>query len=191
MVERKVKGGGLCYSVKKILYSLRNLFTVGSQASSDKTSKSVQADNQCHKNKHIWNHQEPQPIAVPLLGDYYLKNKKIEHDLDYEFVGRDLLINDILTILNETSETRGCYLISGFRGSGKTTLINKVLSFYKRGITYPTWLPKPHKSNNVSGYNKIINRGYRKLKATLIRAQSGIDISSCFIFTQNPLFKHP
>ena len=147
--------------------------------------------DKCNKNEHIWNHQEPQPIAVPLLGQHNQQRRNNDYHLDYEFVGRELLINELLTILNETRNTRGCYLISGFRGSGKTTLINKVLSFYKRGVTYPSWLPKPKNDNDASCFNRIINRGHNKLKSISNYAHSRLDILSYFRRAGSRSFKFP
>ncbi len=49
------------------------------------------------------------------------------------FVGRKYLIEKIVNILKKTSKNRGSYLISGYRGVGKTSVINRAIEEY-----YPT-----------------------------------------------------
>lgn len=89
----------------------------------------------------VWNREEPQPIVVPLLGRPAVLGPDY-NQRDYSFVGRDLLINDIRTTLEETRHSGGCYLISGYRGSGKTTLVTKAILLYERRGTYPAWIPR-------------------------------------------------
>ena len=38
---------------------------------------------------HIWNNEEPQPIAVPLLGHHAKDNANLDQR-SYNFVGREL-----------------------------------------------------------------------------------------------------
>lgn len=47
---------------------------------------------------------------------------------------------DILRALEETEKTKGCFLISGYRGSGKTLLISKVLAYYRNGKRSSGWM---------------------------------------------------
>lgn len=83
-------------------------------------------NNKNSQDRTAWNQEEPQPVAVPL------HNYQVRHGTDSGtaplcFVGRDQLLSDLCSLLDKTRDSRGCYLIAGVRGSGKTTLINKVL----------------------------------------------------------------
>lgn len=120
---------------------------------------------------HVWNEQEPQPIAVPLLGLQAHRKANLDQS-SYDFVGRESLINELLKILNATRQTKGCYLISGFRGSGKTTLINNVLALYGRGEVNSAWPPAtPTIEENENRkklsyrFKNVLSRGRRKLRA--------------------------
>lgn len=69
------------------------------------------------------------PIAIPLKGFHHIHathdgNKKLDH----LFVGRDEIIKKLVSILNDENRTRGSYLIAGYRGVGKTSVINKALN---------------------------------------------------------------
>ena len=123
-----------------------------------------QEEYQCDLENHIWNHEEPQPIGVPLLGHQVQLDSSADFRRDYDFVGRDLLINELLTTLKETKKTRGCYLISGFRGSGKTTLINKVLAYYKSGKTGPSWVPSLGENSDSASFRWGLWQAYAKLR---------------------------
>ena len=118
----------------------------------------------CDKDDHIWNREEPQPIAIPLPG-YQPQHDTETSQNDYGFVGRNQLIEELRTILNETRNTRGCYLISGYRGSGKTTLINKVLALHSGSMTHPGWIPwvNDRKSTFHRKLKRLIRRGRVKL----------------------------
>ncbi len=113
-------------------------------------------------NVHIWDREEPQPIAVPLLGQYAQHNPN-QDQRSYNFVGREHLIKELVTALNETRETKGCYLISGFRGTGKTTLINKVLNLYAKGATTPAWLSAEVGVTHSRVLKSLLLRGRKKL----------------------------
>ncbi len=118
--------------------------------------------------ERVWNNEEPQPIAVPLLGHHTQLHNGSAYKHDYGFVGRGNLIEELLTILNETRNGKGCFLISGFRGMGKTTLINKVINRYANGTTGPAWLPtEARDKNNIypRGLETIFGRGKQKLDA--------------------------
>ena len=73
------------------------------------------------------------PIAIPL-------NEKFEyvhatHDENEQskhlFVGRKRIIEKLLSLLNSENRKRGSYLITGYRGVGKTSVINKALNQYQ------------------------------------------------------------
>lgn len=118
--------------------------------------------------KYIWNNEEPQPIAVPLLGHHAQLHNGSAYKHDYGFVGRDSLIEELLTILNETRNGKGCFLISGFRGTGKTTLINKVINRYANGTMGPAWLPVETSDKKYiypRWLKSVFDRGQLKLEA--------------------------
>ena len=45
---------------------------------------------------------------------------------DY-FVGRERIIEKVKNIIRDTSKKSGCYLVTGYRGMGKTSFVNKVI----------------------------------------------------------------
>ena len=138
----------------------------------------LQKDNNV-KNEHIWNEQEPQPIAVPLLG-HHAQHEASADLRNYNFVGREHLTKDLITILNETRNTKGCYLISGFRGSGKTSLINKVLGLYARGAAGSSWLPAESGNINSFKLKLLLARGRDKLIASS-RSEKNTSLTDHFI----------
>lgn len=123
----------------------------------------------CKPEDHLWNREEPQPIAVPLLG-YHPQHDADADTSDYGFVGRDHLINELTVILHETRDTRGCYLISGYRGSGKTSLINDVLAIHAGRKRHPSWLPF-WKHNEDQGGNSLPEKVYAIYKRGVIKLE--------------------
>jgi len=71
-------------------------------------------------------------IAIPLAG-YEKQEKSTIHDVndDHLFVGRKKLIAKLSDLL-KNNFNRGSYLIAGYRGSGKTYLIEKVLNDFRK-----------------------------------------------------------
>ena len=80
---------------------------------------------------------------MPQLKDLYSKVKDIYIELpnysffhsptsmdkkDAKFIGRETLIQRLKNILNNSQTKSGAFLITGYRGVGKTSLVNKVLS---------------------------------------------------------------
>lgn len=47
------------------------------------------------------------------------------------FIGREKEVDALHEILNSTKESRGSYLVAGYRGVGKTSFVNEVLSRYR------------------------------------------------------------
>ncbi|MCP4489612.1 MAG: ATP-binding protein, partial [Gammaproteobacteria bacterium] len=47
---------------------------------------------------------------------------------DTRFIGREKLIERLKIILSHNETRSGAYLITGFRGVGKTTFVNRVIS---------------------------------------------------------------
>jgi len=71
-------------------------------------------------------------IAIKLNKFSFLHGEAGTGDDDL-FIGRKYLIEKIVNILEKTSKNRGSYLISGYRGVGKTSVINRAIEEY-----YPT-----------------------------------------------------
>jgi len=55
--------------------------------------------------------------------------------LPRSFIGRKDIIESLVALLNENSGKRGTYLIAGYRGVGKTSVINIAVSKYKKDQT--------------------------------------------------------
>ncbi len=77
-------------------------------------------------------------IAIPLRG-FKRKHGPIDKPDESDefgdngsFVGRSQLRDSLGNLLTKTSGKRGTYLIAGYRGSGKTTLINYVINKYNK-----------------------------------------------------------
>jgi len=70
------------------------------------------------------------PIFIELKNYSYFHAAISNNTDDYNkrFVGRSKLIKKIQSFIFESSKNTGTYLISGFRGMGKTSLVNKALS---------------------------------------------------------------
>lgn len=83
--------------------------------------------------------EEPPNLLIPL------ENFKLRHDTfppsehdeksntednENDFIGRSSLLKELEKLLNNTKGKRGSYLIAGYRGSGKTSLINRALEKY-------------------------------------------------------------
>ncbi len=90
-----------------------------------------------------------QKIAIPLCG-FERKHGPIdklngtdEFGERGSFVGRSQLISSLNNLLKKTRGKRGTYLIAGYRGSGKTSLINYVINKYNN--------PNEEKKNKKQG----------------------------------------
>ena len=71
---------------------------------------------------------KPIVIEVPNYSYYHSAIDHKEDDCNDRFIGRQKLINKIRSFIYETTLNTGTYLVTGFRGMGKTSLINKALS---------------------------------------------------------------
>jgi len=80
------------------------------------------------------------PVCVPLNYSYQNETAGDSPVDDTGYIGRDELVADLITILKHTRSTRGCYLVAGYRGTGKTSLVNRALHFYINRRTTPQWL---------------------------------------------------
>lgn len=71
------------------------------------------------------------PVAIPLNEQFdYVHATHGETTKDDLYVGRKRLIGKIVSLLESTGRIRGSYLITGYRGVGKTSVINKALAQY-------------------------------------------------------------
>jgi len=74
------------------------------------------------------------PIYIPIVG---LKERKSDNECsDHLFIGRKRLISKLKGWLEDNSKN-GVYLISGYRGMGKTSFVNKVLKDINCNNFYP------------------------------------------------------
>ncbi len=69
------------------------------------------------------------PIYIE-LHDYSYKHQPLQHN-DESFIGRNSIIDKIRSFISESESKSGAYLISGFRGMGKTSVIDKVFEIYQ------------------------------------------------------------
>lgn len=110
-----------------------------------------------------------QKIAIPLRG-FERKHGPIdklsgtdEFGEKGSFVGRSQLISSLNNLLKKTRGKRGTYLIAGYRGSGKTSLINYVINNYNKNENNPNKEEKNKKQDD----EKIENRGAIKVVLNL------------------------
>jgi len=66
-------------------------------------------------------------------------NPEVFHNKDgatkaISYVGRVSLINKFKNVLNRNRQGRGCYLVTGYRGAGKTSLVHIVLDRHKKDM---------------------------------------------------------
>lgn len=101
-----------------------------------------------------WKAEEIPHIALPLPKHFRFHHTKSapEGPADRGMVGRDDLVHEICAVLHNTRRSRGSYLIAGFRGAGKTTLMNHALETYAdrplfgRGLG---WVPTPPSTRSL------------------------------------------
>lgn len=74
------------------------------------------------------------PIAIPLNEKFeYVHsthNEKHKERLAHLYVGRERIIEKLVSLLKSEIRERGSYLITGYRGVGKTSVVNKALDQY-------------------------------------------------------------
>lgn len=78
-------------------------------------------------------------IAIPLNEKFgyahSTHNEKHKEQLAHLYVGRERIIEKLVSLLKSDTRERGSYLITGYRGVGKTSVVNKALDRYR---TYDT-----------------------------------------------------
>jgi len=70
-------------------------------------------------------------LAIKLNNFDYLHSDVNGSDDNHLYIGREGLIKKLVGVLNKTTGGRGSYLVSGYRGVGKSSFVDKVLSEYK------------------------------------------------------------
>jgi serine/threonine protein kinase/AAA+ ATPase superfamily predicted ATPase len=75
------------------------------------------------------------PITIPLASDFSFGHEPIQTLSNRQFVGRIDEINDFVTRIEHSAG--GSFLITGYRGVGKTSFVNEALSVLKRRISVP------------------------------------------------------
>lgn len=70
------------------------------------------------------------PILLELVNysHFHSVSNQDEEDINNRFLGRKNIINRLRSFIHETNKNTGAYLVSGFRGMGKTSVVNKALA---------------------------------------------------------------
>ena len=82
-----------------------------------------------------WEQPTRQPITIPLIGDFCFGHEPIQYLSNRQFVGRTDEINDIVTRIEHSAG--GSFLITGYRGVGKTSFVNEALAVLCRRLSIP------------------------------------------------------
>ncbi|WP_299525861.1 ATP-binding protein [Winogradskyella sp.] len=108
------------------------------------------------------------PILLE-LPNYKFFHTSIQDDnkVNGRFVGRVKIINRLLSFINETSSNTGSYLITGFRGMGKTSVVKKALGSLNSKpksisfiLIWVTLLPFIFMSHRIAKYlNSLVLKG--------------------------------
>ena len=77
---------------------------------------------------------EESPTIVIPVQPFTMRQGPIEVDSpdDHGFVGREMLVTRLVELLFDTRADRGSYLLAGFRGVGKTSIINRAIGLYRK-----------------------------------------------------------
>lgn len=67
-------------------------------------------------------------INIELPNYKYFHSPSLVNQNDNRFIGRKVLIEKFINILTQNQSTSGAYLVTGYRGMGKSSFVNKVLS---------------------------------------------------------------
>jgi len=80
---------------------------------------------------------EPNSTLIQLDNFHYNHGKTGRIDgNDRFFIGREKIINKMVSLLKDTHQGSGSYLVSGYRGVGKTSVVEQAIEEYK---IYPEW----------------------------------------------------
>ncbi len=72
-------------------------------------------------------------IHIPVNAYVVSSGRILQDTTDQLFVGRKKFIKDFTSILRTSRFSSGSYLVSGFRGVGKTRAVEKVMEDYTKG----------------------------------------------------------
>lgn len=74
-------------------------------------------------------------IFIELHNFHFFHRPSEVDELDTRFVGRKKIVEKLKTLLTQNKSNSGAYLVTGYRGMGKTSLVNKVLTEIKGNIS--------------------------------------------------------
>lgn len=79
------------------------------------------------------------------LKNYYFNHSPLNHNtIDGRFIGREFVKDRLKTVLENSNTRSGTYLVTGFRGMGKTSVVrNAILELNEQILSsnYPDWIP--------------------------------------------------
>jgi hypothetical protein len=75
------------------------------------------------------------------LPDYKFNHHPVE-SAEQKFFGRKVVLDKLANILRSSDLNRGAYLVTGYRGMGKTSYVRKAISEYKASIESDGTIPK-------------------------------------------------
>ena len=78
------------------------------------------------------------PMYIPIPEFKFYHGASSEDKVDSKFIGREGIIRRLKSWLADGVTDTGVYLVTGFRGMGKSSFVGKVLN----EITKPNWIPK-------------------------------------------------
>ncbi len=73
-------------------------------------------------------HSKVKKVLIELPGYSYFHSPSEIGKLDERFIGRKNIINRLVTILSNQEDKSGAYLVTGYRGMGKTSMVNQALT---------------------------------------------------------------
>ena len=103
-----------------------------------------------------------EPLYIPIPKFKFYHGASTEEMVDDKFIGRDKIIDRLKSWLTSSTTKTGVYLITGFRGMGKSSFVGKVLN--QITVQIPKW------------QNKLLNIVYFFSFALL-----GVSIIYCFL----------
>lgn len=93
-------------------------------------------------NGKVWPSAKLFPVAIPLKEYRFRHGTTASSEEDAVLLGRTSLIQQLFTWLKQnhvragTGRRHGCYLVTGYRGVGKTSYVNRVLFHYENWLRW-------------------------------------------------------
>ncbi|MCB9264989.1 MAG: hypothetical protein H6558_08190 [Lewinellaceae bacterium] len=110
-------------------------------------------------------------ILLELPG-YQYNHGPIEGGGDEIFLGRKKITEQLLSILKENPKKSGVYLVTGYRGMGKTSFVNRVISEYSIHLKEHPQPKKKRGKREIAVKKKVV-----KIDISLAQKElTGIDI---------------